>query len=119
MKATVQYDDYKGTTAADRCDLFCERPGLMTQTIFNWFNISLDANNYLFVGVSVYTTTVDDAYTTLFFEDRANQKVVKVVRSVPLQTVLSLFKRFAFQVGKQLEVIDDSNIEEVAQLEDE
>lgn len=119
MKATVQYDDYRGTTAADRCDLFCDRPDLMTQTIFSWFNVSLNADNYLFVGVSVYTTTVDDAYTTLFFEDRENQKVIKVVRSVPMQTVLNLFKRFVFQVGNNLEVIDDRSIEEVAQMEDE
>ena len=119
MKATVQYDDYKGTTAADRCDLFFDRPDLMTQTIFDWFNVSLDADNYLFVGVSVYTTRVDDSYTTLYFEDRENQKVVKVVRAVPMQTVLNLFKRFAFQVGKHLDVIDDRSIEEVAQMEDE
>ena len=119
MKASVQYDDYKGTTAADRCDLFFERPDFMTQTIFNWFNVSLDADNYQFIGVSVYTTTVDNAYTTLFLKDMANQKVVKVVRSVPLQTVLRLFKRFEFQVGRGLEDIDDRSIEELAQMEDE
>ena len=50
MEATVQYNDYLGTTAADRSDLFVELPGQMTQTIFDWFNIQLDGNDYLFVG---------------------------------------------------------------------
>lgn len=117
MKATVQYGDLKGTTAADYCDLFCELPGQKTDIIFDWFNISLEAVRYQFVGVSVYTTTVEEAHTTLFFYDVVDQKVVKVERFVSLQTVLNLFKRFEFQVGNSLEDIDDSNVEEVAKIE--
>lgn len=119
MKATVQYDDYKGTTAADRCDLFCECPKQMTHTVFDWFNINLDADNYQFVGVTVNTTKVDDAYTTLYFRNRNTNEIVKVVRcAVPLQTVLNLFKRFEFQVGSQLEEIDDYKVIEVAREEE-
>lgn len=118
MKATVQYDDYKGTTAADRCDLFCELPGQMTQNIFDWFKIDLDAEKYLFVGVSVNTTKVEEAYTTLYFRKCESNETVKVVRySVPLQTVLNLFKRFEFQVGTKIENIDDNKVIEVAKEE--
>ena len=119
MKASVQYDDYKGTTAADRCDLFEELPGQMTQTIFDRFNIQLDGNDYLFVGISVYSTKVDDVNATFYFRNRNTQNVVKVIRhSIHLQTILDMFKRFEFQVGYHLEDIDENQVEEVAK-EDE
>lgn len=118
MKASVQYDDYLGTTAADRSDLFVEMPGKMCQIIFDRFKIDLDGDDYQFVGVSVNAIKVEDAYVTLFFKNNNTQQIVKVVRySVTLQQVLDLFKRFEFQVGSHLEDIDDGNIEEVAKEE--
>ena len=118
MKASVQYDDYLGTTAADRSDIFVEMPGNMSRIIFDWFNIDLDGNDYQFVGISVNTIKVDDTYVTLYFRFNTTNEIVKVVRySVPLQKVLNLFKRFEFQVGSHLEDIDDRNIIEVAKEE--
>lgn len=118
MEASVQYDDYKGTTAADRSDLFVELPSQMTHTIFDWFNIQLDGNDYSFVGISVYTIKVDDAYATFYFRNRNTRQVVKVIRnSVNLQTILDMFKRFKFQVGDHLEDIDEYQVEEVAKEE--
>lgn len=116
MQANVQYNDYMGTAAADRCDLFCELPGQMSQTIFDRFNIPLDGENYLFVGISVYVTKVENSYVKLFFENQETKKLVKVVRSeVSLQTILDLFKRFEFQVGLHLEDIDENEVEEVSE----
>ena len=118
MKATVQYDDYTGTTAADRSDLFCDLPGQMSQIIFDRFTILLDGNDYLFVGISVYATKIEDVYATLYFKNVKTQKVVKIIRySVPLQKILDLFKRFEFQVGSHLEDIDEHQVEEVAKEE--
>lgn len=118
MKAKVQYDDYTGTTAADRSDLFIEMPGEMSQIIFDRFNIPLDGNDYQFVGISANAIKVDDAYVTLYLKNKTTHEVVKVIRnSVSLQQVLDLFKRFEFQVGSHLEDIDDSIIEEVAKEE--
>lgn len=114
MRANVQYNDYTGTTAADRCDLFCELPDQMCQTIFDWFDIGLDGVDYLFVGISVYTTKVESAHVTLFFENQETKNLVKVVRSnVSFQTILNLFKRFEFQVGLHLEDIDEAQVEEL------
>jgi hypothetical protein len=118
MEATVQYNDYLGTTAADRSDVFVELPGQMSQIIFDWFNIPLDGKDYNFVGISVYSTNVDDAHATFYFKKRDTQQVVKVIRSsVKLQTVLDMFKRFEFQVGYHLEDIDEYQVEEVAKEE--
>lgn len=118
MKASVQYDDYLGTTAADRSDLFVEDSGKMIQTVCEWFKIDLDGYDYQFVGISVNAIKVDDAYVILYFKNNTTNQIVKVIRySVHLQLVLDLFKRFEFQVGSHLEDIDDNNIEEVAKEE--
>ena len=118
MKANVQYNDYVGTTAADRSDLFIEMHSEMSQIIFDRFKISLDGKDYQFVGVSANAIKVDDAYVTLYFRNNTSKEVVKVSRySVPLQQVLDLFKRFEFQVGSHLEDIDDGIVEEVAKEE--
>lgn len=118
MKASVQYDDFLGTTAADLSDLFVEIPGKMCQIIFDWFKIDLDGNDYQLVGIFVNAIKVEDAYVTLYFRNNTTKQIVKVVRySVPLQQVLDLFKHFEFQVGSHLEDIDDGNIEEVAKEE--
>lgn len=118
MKASVQYNDFLGTTAADRSDLFVEDSGKMIQTICEWFKIDFDGYDYQFVGISVNAIKVDDAYVTLYFKNNTTKQIVKVERySVHLQLVLNLFKRFEFQVGSHLEDVDDGNIEEVANEE--
>lgn len=47
MEAKVQYNDYRGTTAADRCDLFEELPGQMTEIIFEKFQIEFQVGERL------------------------------------------------------------------------
>lgn len=118
MKASVQYNDFLGTTAADLSDLFVDMPDKMSQIIFKWFKIDLDGNDFQFVGISVNVIKVDDAYVTLYFRNIISNEIVKVVRySVPLQKVLDLFKRFEFQVGSHLEDVDDRDVVEVAKTE--
>lgn len=114
MKASVQYTDYTGTTAADRCDLFVERPGEMTQIIVQRFSVPLDAENYKFIGVSANGTSADSMGVYFFFKNRQNGDVVKYYKdSVPVQSILDLFKRFEFQIGEDLENIDENKVEEI------
>ena len=114
MKASVQYTDYKGTTAADRCDLFVERPSEMTQIIVQRFSVPLDPVTYKFVGVSVTGTQVNEVCAYFFFKNRQTHNTVKYfLSSVSMQSILDLFKRFEFQVGEGLEDIDADKVEEI------
>lgn len=46
MKANVQYNDYRGTAAADRSDCLEANIVKMTEIIIERFGIPLDADNY-------------------------------------------------------------------------
>ena len=119
MKADVQYNDYVGTTAADRSDLFIEMHGDMTSIIMNKFGIKLNPDDYRFVGVSVNGTKANEMLVYVFFKELVSKKVVKCTSySVNIQTVLDLFKRFEFQVGERLEDIDIYTVEEVPSEEE-
>ena len=114
MKASVQYTDYCGTTAADRCDLFVEYPAEMTKNIVERFNIPIDPDNHKFIGVSVTGTQVNDVCVYFYFKNRQTLNTVKYfMSSVSMQSILDLFKSFEFQVGEGLEEIDDSKVEEI------
>ena len=120
MKANVQYNDYCGTTAADRCDMFVEYPSKMDGIIIEKFSLPLDAEDYRFVGISVYTTSAKKASVNFFFRKKITKEVVKIHKcEVLLQDILSLFKRFEFQIGYHLEDIDEDKIKEIEVEEDE
>lgn len=114
MKANVQYNDFRGTTAADRSDVFIELAGQMSEIIINRFEIPLDVNTHRFVGVSVYGTQIDKVSVRFFFRCTQTQMVVEFCKyKVNLQDVLDLFKRFEFQVGEHLENIDETTIQRI------
>lgn len=119
MKANVQYNDYRGTTAADRSDVFIELAGQMDIIIINRFCIPLDANTNRFVGISVSGTKVDQMSVCFFFRNTQTNQVVKFYKyDVNLQDVLELFKRFEFQIGKNLDDIEENAAAEIF-LEDD
>ena len=114
MKAEVQYNDYCGTTAADRSDLFIDYPGEMTEIIVKRFGIPIESEYYKYIGVSVYGIKTEDACASFFFKNKETQKIVKYFKtSITMQSVLDLFKRFEFQVGEDLEIIDENAVEEI------
>ena len=114
MKATVQYNDYCGTTAADRSDVFIELPGQMTQIIVERFKLPHAVQGYKFKGVSVYGTDVKDVSVDFFFENPETLQVVYCKKSsASLQDILSLFKRFEFQVGYHLDNVDECAVAEM------
>lgn len=119
MKASVQYNDYCGTTAADRSDLFVEQAGQMTAIIIKRFGIPLNAATYRFIGVAVNGNQVDKVLVRFYFRNTQTQQVVKYYKyDVNLQDVFDLFKRFEFQVGEHLDDIDDAEVEEVENTEE-
>ena len=114
MNARVQYNDYRGTVAADRSDYLEGHGSQVTEIIVNTFEIPVEADEYEYVGVSVYGTEVDDVCATFFFRNKETKEVVKYFKSsVAMQSVLNLFKRFEFQIGDHLEDIDKDDLREI------
>ena len=114
MKANVQYNDYCGTTAADRSDYLETHISELTGIIVKVFEIPIEAENYEYVGLSVYGTDVADVCATFYFRDSETKEVVNYFKaSVPMQSVLNLFKRFEFQIGEHLEDIDKEEVREI------
>ena len=114
MKANVQYNDYRGTTAADRSDYLETHVSQLSEIIVNTFEIPVEADDYEYVGVSVYGTEVEDVCATFFFRNKETKEVVKYfISSVAMQSVLNLFKRFEFQIGDHMEDIDRDKVREI------
>lgn len=118
MKASAQYNDYRGTTAADRSDMFLELEGQTTAIIIKRFGIPLDATTYRFIGVAVSGIRVEKVLVQFYFRNTQSQQVVKYYKyDVNLQDVLDLFKRFEFQIGEHLEDLDETKIEDIEYTE--
>ena len=114
MKAKVQYDDYIGTTSADRSDFWEQNPERMIGFIVDSFKLPINAEDYQFVGISVNGNQVEDVYASFFFKNKETQEVVECFKSsVKLQSVFDLFKRFSFQMGSHLEDIDETKVREI------
>lgn len=111
MKANVQYNDYRGTTAADRSDYLETNLVKISEIIISSFNIPLSAEEFQFIGISVYGTQISNVSVSFYFRNKDNKEVVRYLKpSMELQAVLDLFKRFEFQVGSHLEEIDRENV---------
>lgn len=114
MKANVQYNDYQGTTAADRSDFLETHIAQLTEIIVKAFEITVQAEEYEYVGISVYGIEVEDVCATFYFRNKETKEVVKYFKSsVPMQSILNLFKRFEFQIGYHLEDIDRETVREI------
>jgi len=114
MKASVQYNDYQGTTAADRSDYLENHIGQLTEIIVKAFEIPVDASKYEYVGVSVYGTEVEDVCATFYFRNKETKEAIKYFKSsVLMQSILNLFKRFEFQIGYHLEDINGNSVREI------
>lgn len=118
MKAKVQYNDYCGTTAADRSDDFVELPEQQSVIIVKQFDIPVEAEEYQFIGVSVSGTKVNSVLAQFFFRNQQTGEIVKYYKyDVELQSILYLFKRFVFQVGCHLEDIDENLVKEIESVD--
>jgi len=114
MKASVQYGDFCGTTAADCSDMFIESVKQIGSSIISQYSIKIDENSYDFVGVSVNGTDINKMLVSFFFRNKTTKEVIKIYRyDVSLQDILDLFKRFEFQVGINLDEIDETKIMEL------
>lgn len=120
MKASVQYNDYCGTTAADRSDYLETNIVRLNEIVITRFDIPLESSKYEYVGVSVYGTDVKDVCATFYFRDKETHGTVKYFKSsVMMQSILDLFKRFEFQIGNRLEDIDRNEVREIEPIDNE
>ena len=114
MKASVQYNDYIGTAAADRNDYLENHIIHLTAIIIKTFEIPIEAEEYDYIGVSVSGIEVDDVCASFYFRNKDTNEVVKFFKpSLTMQSILNLFKRFEFQVGKHLEDVDRNAVREI------
>ena len=64
--------------------------------------------------MAVYGTEVEDVGATFLFRNKETKELVKYFKSsVAMQSILNLFKRFEFQIGDHLEVIDRDEVREI------
>lgn len=113
MRANVQYNDFRGTTAADRSDFLFDNPNLI-QFIIERFELPISPEEYEFVGISVYTTNVEDSSVSFIVKNIDTLKIERYHKySVNLQEILNIFKRFSFQIGYKLEDIDENQVEDI------
>lgn len=112
MEANVQYNDYRGTTAADACEL-AGSLGLTSEFIVKHFNINIDPDEFLFRGISVFifNAQIDKVNAEFLFEKKDDGIVVKCERLIALQSILALYQRFEFQIGTHLKDINGKTIE--------
>ena len=87
MKATVQYNDYVGSTAADISDF---------TTLEKYLEeIEVDIKRYHPIGVKFFTSYGDGCNVSILCEDMANDNSLVELRldEMPIPDFFSLFKR--------------------------
>ncbi len=114
MKANVQYNDYRGTTAADASELV-GNIGLTPDFIAKHFEIDINPDKFWFRGISVfiYNAHINKVDVEFLFENRSNGLIVKSEHQMNLLSILELFQRFEFQIGTHLEDIKEMPIERI------
>lgn len=92
MKASVQYDDYVGTAAADISDFIT-----LYEVLKNW---GVDTERYYPVGISFFSGINDFVNFSILREDRMENhgKIVKIrydkEPGYSIKDIMELFKRF-------------------------
>lgn len=92
MKASVQYDDFVGTAAADISDFIT-----LHEVLKNW---GVDTERYYPVGISFFSGTNNFVTFSILCEDRVENsgKIVKISYDkepgYSIKDIMELFKRF-------------------------
>jgi hypothetical protein len=93
MKASVQYNDFKGTSAADISDHISHLGGLSQYLNEN----GVDTERYSPVGIDVYSGNTDHFRFSIICQDRQNDNNIVEVAFEEKQSpseFFNLFKRF-------------------------
>lgn len=113
MKAYVHYNDFTGTIAADRSDLFCERPETINPYFAENFALPVDSDDYHYLGIRVTGTKADQMLVEFFFKKTDGSIVEFLKNNIPFQKVLELFKMFEFVLGNGLENVNQENVRQI------
>lgn len=112
MKASVQYNDFVGTSAADISDF-----QNLEDVLVEW---GVDTNRFHPVGVTFNTGDTGHCFFSILCKDetRADDKIVKVSyykdSGYSLKDVMKLFKRF--EVIVSTEEVQDRELEDIQAL---
>lgn len=111
MKASTQYDDFKGTVSADISDLLGSRTSDDFKGIAEYFK--LDQERFKIVGLSIYGTS--NFSVSLICVDKKestseNEKIVKMLYDKEKETDILdiLFKRLNIVLHNKYEKVYDS-----------
>lgn len=108
MIASVQYNDLRGTAAADVSDFFKNSLQEYLSTTFEKY----DSERYFCNGCTMFVGEIDRAYLHFICYDKTERKYVKITpgKEYSLGEAFLLFKRFEVVIGvdiNEVEVNDD------------
>ncbi len=107
MIAKVQYDDFKGTAAADISDYYLNSINEFLKKKYP----SFDWQRYYCVGCELYTSY--GQYPSIYFicHDSADGKhyLLQPQKEYSLEEFFELFKRFSVVIGESIEDVEPSD----------
>ena len=114
MIADVQYNDLRGTAAADVSD-FCDNS---LQKYLSSTYESYDSERYSCVGSSIWisgqSTDIGANVTFICWDKFLNKHIrLRLARSLPLEDIFRIFKRFEVVLGidiSEVEVDEDDTV---------
>ena len=115
MKATVQYEDFVGTAAADISD-HTDLTKLLNSN-------GVDTAKYVPVGASFYSSYDDNFYTSIICRDLEKSTedkphLIQVSFDLSRDEFFNLFKRFSVVISenyyKKFEIDEELNLEDIA-----
>lgn len=107
MKASVQYDDLVGTSAADVSDVY--KASLQNYLVGSYE--SYDGDRYVCCGCKVYVFGQDEKPSgniAFICWDKVDKKYVSLnpLKDLTLDDIFALFKRFEVVIGNDMESIE-------------
>lgn len=103
MKATVQYNDFTGTVAADISDYFKNSVQFYLSEKYKHY----DSNRYMCRGCDIYLSGQDSIATIEFicYDNEENCFVSFCPEELTLSDIIYLFKRLSIVMGKEIDTI--------------
>lgn len=108
MKASVQYNDLTGTSAADVSDFYGNSLQFYLKATFPKY----DSERYRCEGCSIYTSDCSDNANVRFvcYDTKEDKYVFFVpLKEYTLKDMVNMFKRFRIVVGNGIDNVEVSN----------
>ena len=111
MEAKTQYNDFKGTVAADISDYYLNS---MDEYLFSKSK-NYDKNRYKCIGCEFMLFGIDKLDAVFYCRDLKDGSVVpiRLITEFTLAELFVMFKRFAIVVGQKIENVDEPQREPI------